>query len=57
MVKLNPGMGYQRALACLDGYTNITLEWTEKYVSGQLYGDAFIQENNVLYKSMQKRRM
>ena len=39
---------------------NIALEQTEEYVNGQLnnkYGDAFIQGNNVLYISTQKRRM
>jgi U6 snRNA-associated Sm-like protein LSm6 len=60
VVKLNSGVDYRGVLACLDGYMNIVLEQTEEYVNGQLkntYGDAFIQGNNVLYISTQKRRM
>ena len=60
VVKLNSGVDYRGVLACLDGYMNIALEQTEEYVNGQLknkYGDAFIQGNNVLYISTQKRRM
>ncbi|XP_021565672.1 U6 snRNA-associated Sm-like protein LSm6 [Carlito syrichta] len=60
VVKLNSGVEYQGVSVCLDGYMNIVLEHTEKYVNGQQKnkeGDAFIQGNNVLYISTQKRRM
>jgi len=59
IVKLNSGVEYRGVLACLDGFMNIAMEYTEEYVDGQLkckYGDAFIRGNNVLYISTQKVR-
>nr|6PPN_F Chain F, U6 snRNA-associated Sm-like protein LSm6 [Schizosaccharomyces pombe 972h-]6PPN_N Chain N, U6 snRNA-associated Sm-like protein LSm6 [Schizosaccharomyces pombe 972h-]6PPP_F Chain F, U6 snRNA-associated Sm-like protein LSm6 [Schizosaccharomyces pombe 972h-]6PPP_N Chain N, U6 snRNA-associated Sm-like protein LSm6 [Schizosaccharomyces pombe 972h-]6PPQ_F Chain F, U6 snRNA-associated Sm-like protein LSm6 [Schizosaccharomyces pombe 972h-]6PPV_F Chain F, U6 snRNA-associated Sm-like protein len=54
LIRLSSGVDYKGILSCLDGYMNLALERTEEYVNGKktnVYGDAFIRGNNVLYVS------
>ncbi|ORZ31787.1 U6 snRNA-associated Sm-like protein LSm6 [Catenaria anguillulae PL171] len=53
-VKLHSGVEYHGRLICLDGYMNIVLEDTQEFVAGNctnVYGDALVRGNNVLYIS------